>query len=119
MAQHVLIVDDEKEFTKFVAEALGMRAYQTTEANSGQEALDILAKTPIDLMTLDLNMPGMNGLQVAKIVNEKYPNVKIVVITGFGSDFDEQLKEYKIARVMPKPVPFRDLINVVGELLKS
>jgi CheY-like chemotaxis protein len=117
MAQKILVVDDEKEFTSLIAQVLESRQYVVMQANSGQEALDLLSKDKFDLMTLDLNMPEMNGIEVAKITNEKYPDLKIMVISGFGSKYDDELPKYKIARILPKPVPFMDLIASVKEVI--
>lgn len=117
MAQKILVVDDEKEFTTLVAQFLESRKYLVVQANSGQEALACLGKEKFDLMTLDLNMPEMNGIEVAKITNEKYPDLKIMVISGFGSKYDDELPKYKIAKILPKPLPFPDLIAAVKEVI--
>jgi DNA-binding NarL/FixJ family response regulator len=63
-------------------------------ANNGREVLDMLPTTKPDLILLDINMPKMNGLETIKYIRQSYPNVKIVMLSGY---FDEAIiKEAKI-----------------------
>ena len=117
MPKKILVVDDEKEYTEMIALFIGLRGYETIQANSGRTALDILSKEPIDLMTLDLSMPGMDGIEVAKAVNQKYPDLKILIISGFGRDFDEELSKVKVNGIFTKPADLMDLLGKVKELI--
>lgn len=117
MPKTILVVDDEKDFTDILTSLFNQRRYTAIAANSGPQALEILAKESVDLMTLDMNMPGMNGLEVARAVNQKYPELKIIVVTGFGSDYDEEIPKLKVEGVLDKPVKIPELLNKVKELI--
>jgi putative nucleotidyltransferase with HDIG domain len=80
----ILIVDDERGPRDSLRMILSPN-YRVLQASSGNEALDCLEREDIDLMTLDLNMPGMNGQQLMRTVRSDFPEIEIVVITGCGS----------------------------------
>lgn len=117
MSKTVLFIDDEREFTRILTQMFGSRGYTALEANSGADALDILSKTPVDLVTLDLNMPGMNGIEVAAEMNKRFPKVKIVVVSGFGGDYDDELKTVKVDAHIPKPLNMSELLKRIPEIL--
>ncbi len=80
----VLVVDDERgprESLRLILEP----THQVLQAASGAEALDTLRTTSVDLVTLDLNMPGMKGDDVMRTVRREFPEVEVIVITGCGS----------------------------------
>ena len=80
----ILVVDDERgprESLRMILEP----AHRVVQACSGAEALEILRTESVDLLTLDLNMPGMKGEDVMRTVRSDFPRVEIIVITGAGS----------------------------------
>jgi len=80
----ILVVDDERgprESLRMILEP----AHRVLQARSGAEALETLRNHPVDLVTLDLNMPGMRGDDVMRTVRNEFPQVEIIVITGCGS----------------------------------
>jgi DNA-binding response OmpR family regulator len=84
-AARIMVVDDEATARVSLAEILRLEGYQVDTAASGEEALSLLKKSgPIDLMVLDIKMPGMSGLEVTEKVQEKYPGVVIILLTAFG-----------------------------------
>jgi putative nucleotidyltransferase with HDIG domain len=80
----VLVVDDEHGSRESLRMILSP-ASQVLQAESGAEALEILRTNQVELMTLDLNMPGMKGEDLMRLVRSEFPRVEIVVITGCGS----------------------------------
>ena len=84
-AARIMVVDDEATARVSLAEILRLEGYQVDTAASGEEALSLLKKNgPVDLMVLDIKMPGMSGLGVTEKVQEKYPSVVIILLTAFG-----------------------------------
>ncbi|WP_300667527.1 response regulator [Desulfoluna sp.] len=79
---HVLVVDDEKEFANTLAKRLELRNYKTKVAYSGQEALDILAEGLIDLVILDVLMPGMDGCETLAQIKTDLPLIPVLMLTG-------------------------------------
>ena len=86
----VLLVDDEQEFVETLADRLKMRDLETSTAHNGQEALSAVKEEEPDVIVLDLKMPGIHGIEVLKRVKEAYPNVEVIILTGHGSEMDEQ-----------------------------
>jgi DNA-binding NtrC family response regulator len=83
MARHtILLVDDEEHILSSLERALRTEPYAVLRGMSGPDALDILESGLISLIISDLNMPGMNGLELLQIVKEQYPEVIRVVLTG-------------------------------------
>jgi len=81
-ASTILVVDDDIRMTQSVRELLAAYGYSSMTAGGGEEALRVLAEHDIDLMLLDLNMPGVDGYQVMRQVSEHHPGTDIVVISG-------------------------------------
>jgi DNA-binding NtrC family response regulator len=86
----VLYVDDEEDFVRTMAERREMRDLGGDVALSGEAALAMFAEEVPDVMVLDLRMPGLDGLEVLRRVKAGYPQVAVIVMTGRGSDQDEE-----------------------------
>jgi DNA-binding response OmpR family regulator len=86
----VLLVDDEIEFVTTLSNRLGMRGIETDVVHDGQEALDYVAKEEPDVMVLDLKMPGMHGMEVLRKLSKTNPDIQVVILTGHGTDQDEE-----------------------------
>ena len=79
----VLFVDDEENILRSIRRAVMDEDYISYFANSGAEALKIMEEREINVLVTDMRMPGMDGLQLLKIVKEKYPNTVKIVLSGF------------------------------------
>jgi len=80
----VLVVDDERgprESLRMILSA----SYDVSSASNGAEALDLLRTGAIDLVTVDLNMPGMKGDELMRTIRAEFPQTEIIIITGCGS----------------------------------
>jgi DNA-binding response OmpR family regulator len=86
----VLLVDDEEEFVKALAERLKMRDLQSDLVYDGEQALDFVEKKEPDVMVLDLKMPGIDGIEVLKQVKKAYPGIQVIILTGHGTEKDEE-----------------------------
>jgi DNA-binding NtrC family response regulator len=76
----LLIVDDEHEFTEILAQRLRKRGFTVTTAISGETALDCLEG--IDIVILDVAMPGMNGVDTLSAIKKRQPLVEVIMLTG-------------------------------------
>ena len=81
---HVLVVDDERGPRESLRMILS-GSHQVTTADEGAEALEILRTESIDLVTVDLNMPGMKGDELMRTIRAEFPQTEIIIITGCGS----------------------------------
>jgi putative nucleotidyltransferase with HDIG domain len=80
----ILIVDDERGPRESLRMILASN-HRVLQASSGAEALECIRREHVDLITLDLNMPGMHGQELMRTVRSEFPHIEIVIITGCGS----------------------------------
>lgn len=83
--ENILIVDDNYDMLELLQRNLKAENYHTYKASSVTEAIDVLKYSPIDLLITDLQMPGINGIELIKFADEHYPLVPKLVVTGFPS----------------------------------
>lgn len=81
----ILVVDDEEPIRVTMRDLLLRRGYEVTTAENGEAALALIYQRPFDLLLLDLKMPGLSGIDVAKRARERQPEVTIIMLTGHGS----------------------------------
>jgi DNA-binding NtrC family response regulator len=105
---NVLVLDDEKRFTEELNEFLQNSGFQTYEANTGAQGLSILKKQSIDLLILDVRLPGVNGLDILKEVKVKYPNMEVIVVSAHG-DMDTVIKAMRLGAIDYLRKPFRHI----------
>jgi len=86
----VLFVDDEEELVSAVTERLELRGIDAAGCLSGRAALAKLAAEHFDFVVLDVKMPGLGGLDVIRMINENYPDVKVTLLTGHSSVEDAE-----------------------------
>ena len=85
MAYRILIVDDEPIALKSLGDILRLEGYFVATASNGQEAVNYARNHYVDLMIVDLRMPGIGGLEVVQIINEISPDTEVILLTAFGS----------------------------------
>ncbi len=114
----VLVVDDEigpRESLRMILHPL----YQVYTASDGAEALACLQNQDIDLVTLDMNMPGISGFDVLKEIRKKNAEVDVIVITGYlTSKSAQEAKDCGAVDVINKPFNVTDIIASIGKLVE-
>jgi len=85
MKTRILLVDDEKEFVETLAERLRTRGFHVTEAYNGDEALEILKEYNFDVTILDVQMPGMDGIEALAAIKKLKPLTEVLMLTGHGT----------------------------------
>jgi DNA-binding response OmpR family regulator len=115
----VLLVDDEKELVTTLAERLNLRGLEAKWATSAEEALDRLQTESFDIAVLDVKMPKMDGLLLKKQMQDQYPTMKFIFVTGHGSsqDFETGASEVGPDYYLVKPLKIDDLIAKIKEAL--
>ena len=112
----LLLVDDEDEFRRTLAKRLRKRGLVSDQAPGGQECLSILEKKAIDVVVLDVKMPGMSGIEVLRKITDKYPQTEVILLTGqaTASDGVEGIKSGAFD-YLTKPIELEHLLNKISQ----
>ena len=115
----ILIVDDEDLIRSVIKEYCSNSNYETEEASSGKEALELLKTKDYDLMVLDIMMPEMNGYELIKELRDANYNTPILIITA-KEDIEDKRVGFSLGAddYMVKPINIDELIMRVKSLLK-
>ena len=82
---NVLLVDDEVDFLETLTKRLRRRNVNTFEAKNGHEAFQVLKDESIDVVVLDVKMPGIDGMQALREIKRLYPSVEVIMLTGHAN----------------------------------
>jgi len=112
----VMVVDDEPEIVENLRNFFSMKGYEVVGAFNGEEALSILEKERADLILLDIMMPGIKGTEVARIVKKKYPDIKLIMLTGFPEEGQRLTRDSIADDLFIKPVGVSELYMKLLEI---
>jgi CheY-like chemotaxis protein len=118
----ILIADDEESMRLLVARAIGMDGHETTIAADGAEALEILTHNDgaFDLLLTDIKMPVMDGIALALAAKRDYPQLTILLMTGFADQRERASGLNAIVHdVITKPFAVADIRTAVADALAS
>src|SRR5512144_926217 len=117
---HVLIVDDEMNIRRVLAAMLKREGYEATTSADGEQALAVLAKTPVDVVVTDLVMPRLGGMDLLKRVATDFPDVPVIVTTAHGS-VDSAVAELKAGAFdyITKPFAQDELKKVIVKAARA
>ena len=108
----VLLVDDEQKFVEALSERLQMRDMENETVYDGEEALSFVDDKEPDVMVLDLKMPGIDGMEVLRRVKKKFPSIQVIILTGHGTDRDEEeSRRIGVYDYLKKPVDIEVLVS--------
>jgi len=85
MQTTILVVDDDRALCSFVVDGLSREGLLVRSATAAQQALEVMAAGGVDVALVDINMPGMNGLELCRRILESRPEIVVIVISAFGS----------------------------------
>ena len=121
MKERILIVEDDKHISKLVKFNLEKANYECTVAATGEKALEVLNDQPMDLIILDIMLPGMDGFSICRTIKEKekLKNIPIIMLTAKGEEVDRIVGlELGADDYIVKPFSPRELVLRVKAILK-
>ena len=113
----ILVVDDEPNICAVFADALVRHNYRVRTCTSGEEAIQLASNESFDAVFIDVMMPGMNGLQVLKVLRKRLPRAIFIMITGYP---DSGLVDGSLASgaflCLSKPVSLEDVVDLLNDI---
>jgi DNA-binding NtrC family response regulator len=120
MGTAVLVVDDEETARTFCADALSELGFEAQAAESAKLALDMLESGQFDIVLADVRMAGMSGLELLKTIRETYPDIDVVMMTGYGTiPSAVQAIKQGAYDYLAKPLKLEDLKRVFQRLVEK
>ena len=117
MAYHILLIDDELEMCLSLAELLTAEGYVTRYTTDPRDTPQLLAAQPVDLLIMDIRMPGMSGLALLRALKEHNTPLAVIMITGYPTVEDAVwAMKYGAVNVYPKPLKLAALLKEIHEL---
>lgn len=113
----VLVTEDEALVRAIAVEILQDAGYEVHQAGDGRQALDVLEARSVDLLITDIQMPRMNGYQLAEQALERWPDLKILLVTGYTRENEPEIVRRAQLRTLQKPFDVDRLPGLVAELL--
>jgi DNA-binding NtrC family response regulator len=114
MTEKVLLVDDEEEFVETLAERMRSRGMEVATSNSGGDALDLVESEPYDVVVLDLQMPGMDGIEVLERIKKRKPDIQVVLLTGHATvEKGVEAMKHGALEFLEKPIDLSKLSEVI------
>ena len=116
----ILVVDDEEPVRQTLAEMLVAVHHKVELAGSGEEAVQKMRTGDFDFVFTDLAMPEMDGWETARLIRKDWPNVRIVLVTGYGPTTEPPAGEEKLVdAIIGKPFDFAQVGATINTLAKS
>jgi DNA-binding NtrC family response regulator len=116
----VLFVDDEHDLVSAVVERLEIRGFAAEGVTSGSEALERIESGSFDVVVADVKMPGLDGLQLARILGQRHPKIRIILLSGHGSSEDvEEGRRLGVVDYLQKPIDIETLVELLSRTTKG
>lgn len=121
--RNILAIDDNEDLLSCIKEAFATTDYTIDTASDGYRGIEMFSNTQYDLVFLDLQMPGINGVQTLKKLKEINEKTPVVITTSFHNEYFDELKEIEKKgmkfEIMHKPTTAHQIILVADSLLKG
>lgn len=112
----ILIVDDEDSIRDALARWFTLRGFEVEKAEDGLVAVEKCVAGSFDVITMDLEMPRLSGVEAIERIRSTHPEIPIIVLTGYPNEADEVL-ERGAAKVLTKPLRLKDLEEEIKQIL--
>jgi CheY-like chemotaxis protein len=116
----ILVIDDDERVRTLLRDILLYGGHRVIEASDGISGIQCLEKGGCDMVLTDLGMPVMNGWEVAKWIKNKIPHIPVGLITGWGTDLEEEkIKESGVDWVIGKPFQVHEILEAINRFNSS
>jgi DNA-binding response OmpR family regulator len=119
---HILVIDDDEEVRKVFRDSLWDSGYTVDTADSGKAGLELVRKVPYHLIYLDLDMPGMNGVETFTGIRKIKPDVPVYIITAFHSLYTAELSRIGASGlefdIIKKPVGRDEIVSITDAVIQ-
>ena len=116
----ILVIDDDLQFCSLMQEVLSAAGYQVQTALDGRRGFQLASDNPVDLVVIDLLMPGKDGLETIQHILKEKPDLKVIAISGGrrggALDFMSAAAKLGAARTFYKPFDHHDFLDAVQQL---
>ena len=112
----ILVVDDEENHRRTLAIGLRLEGFEVLEAEDGGSALELLESATADVAILDLMMPGLNGLELARKLRIRCPSMRVLLTSAYHLS-SKQLERADVGAIgfVPKPYAMQELVGFLRE----
>lgn len=118
MKQTLLIIEDDTTLSEALVMVLKAEGYEVITAQSGEAGLDVLATTDVDLVLLDLRLPGIQGHDVLRIIRQRAPHLPVIIMTAHcEQDVRRGLEELGIVALVCKPFDAEMIVSLISRVL--
>jgi len=116
----ILVVDDEAMMRELLEDLLVLEGYKVESAENGEAALRKLEESVPRLVISDIKMPRMNGFELLKALKERYPAMRVIMMTGYSDDFTvKDALRLRADEYIVKPFNTHDITSVVKSVLEE
>ena len=114
----ILLIDDEPQIRRVLRTSFTAQGANVLDVQSGEEALDVLREHTVDVILLDMSMPGMTGSETLKRLKDASPEVPVIVCSGYvEAEVQREFDGHKLAGILQKPFTAYQLVERVGSIL--
>jgi CheY-like chemotaxis protein len=110
----ILFVDDDEGIREVTAKLLSLNGFRMFVGQDGDEALRLLGQEHVDVLFTDIAMPGMNGIELAKLAKRLQPDLKIMFMTGY---YSRAAEAQELGKLLFKPFREPEMIAALTDLL--
>ncbi|MFR4429207.1 MAG: response regulator [Blautia faecis] len=116
----ILLVDDEILVRDAIKENIDWKSMDCQlvgDCENGKQAADFVKSHPVDIVLTDILMPYMDGMELSHFLHDNYPEIVIVIFSGFGEfEYAKKAIQYNVSEYMLKPVTAMELREVIGKM---
>lgn len=118
--KRILIVDDEENARNGLAKLLSREGYEIATAANGNEALNYLRGSEVQLIITDINMPEMNGITFLRELNRTHPASNVIMVTAYG-EVESYIEAMNLGafEYVNKPIKVEELIKIIAKIFKE